>query len=192
LGEAADIFDELGDRSGAAWSINQLGDIARATGDMAECRRFYQLALTTFREANDPWGTARSLADVGYVECEEGNHPAAHAAFCDALEIFAALGHRRGMARVLEGYACLAIVEGRPARALTLAAAAAHARQSISAPLSQAEQLRLDQSLLAARQNLEKEQANRACAAGSEMTMEEAMDYALGEHAVTSSVKPDQ
>jgi predicted ATPase/DNA-binding winged helix-turn-helix (wHTH) protein len=30
LREAADIFDELGDRTGSAWSINQQGDIARA------------------------------------------------------------------------------------------------------------------------------------------------------------------
>ena len=30
LREATDIFEELGDRSGAAWSINQQGDIARA------------------------------------------------------------------------------------------------------------------------------------------------------------------
>jgi tetratricopeptide (TPR) repeat protein len=191
LAEAADIFDELGDRSGTAWSINQQGDIARASGDTAGCRRLYQLALTTFREANDPWGTARSLADLGYVECEAGNHPAAHTAFGDALKIFAALGHRRGMARVLEGYACLASAEGRAARALTQAASAAQARQSISAPLSKAEQQRLDQILFGAWQTLRKEQADSACAVGSGMTMQEAMDYGL-EGAVASSIMPDR
>jgi predicted ATPase/DNA-binding winged helix-turn-helix (wHTH) protein len=192
LSEAADIFEELGDRSGAAWSINQQGDIAHAMGDTAACRRLYQLALTTFREVKDPWGTARSLADLGYVECESARHLAAHAAFCEALEIFSALGHRRGMARVLEGYACLAIAEGFAARALTLAATAAHARQRISAPLSPAEQLKLDQALSSARQSLQKEKADNACAAGSGMTMQEAVRFALEKPAVASSTKQDR
>jgi predicted ATPase/DNA-binding winged helix-turn-helix (wHTH) protein len=186
LAEAADMFEELGDRSGAAWSINQQGDIARATGDTAGCRHLYQLALTTFREVNDPWGVARSLADLGYVECESGHHPAAHTALCEALEIFAALAHRRGIARVLEGYACLAVAEGFAVRALTLAAAAARARQLISAPLPQGEQLKLDQTLLPALQSLQREKANEACTAGSAMTVEEAMHYALQQNQVTS------
>jgi tetratricopeptide (TPR) repeat protein len=192
LSEAADIFEELGDRSGAAWSINQQGDIARATGDMAGCRRLYELALATFREVGDPWGTARSLADLGYVECEAGNHLAAHTALREALEIFAALGHRRGMARVLEGYACLAVAQGCPARAVTLAAAASHARQLISAPLSQTEQWNLDQALLPARQSLLKENVYDACAAGSAMTMQEAMLYALRGQTIASSAMQDQ
>jgi predicted ATPase/DNA-binding winged helix-turn-helix (wHTH) protein len=189
LSEAADIFEELGDRSGAAWSINQQGDIARATGDTAGCRRLYQLALITFREVNDPWGTARTLADLGYVECESAHYVAAHAAFREALELFAALGHRRGMARVLEGFACLAIAEGFAARALSLAAAAAHARQLISAPLPQADQLKLDHALLPARQSLRKEEANAAFSAGSAMTIQQAIRFALEKPAVLSSTK---
>ena len=38
LREATDIFEALGDRSGAAWSINQQGDVAREQGDMAAAR----------------------------------------------------------------------------------------------------------------------------------------------------------
>ena len=34
LREATEIFEDLGDRSGAAWSTNQLGDIAREQGDL--------------------------------------------------------------------------------------------------------------------------------------------------------------
>ena len=149
LGEATGIFEELGDRSGAAWSINQQGDIARATGDIAIARGFYQRALTAFREAGDPWGCARSLTDLGYIDSEQGDHLSAHTAFREAMEIFAGLGHRRGMARALEGYACLALAEGHAARALTLAAAAAHLRRLISAPLSQAEQSKLDRMVAA-------------------------------------------
>jgi predicted ATPase/DNA-binding winged helix-turn-helix (wHTH) protein len=181
LREATNIFEELGDRSGAAWSINQQGDIERAQGDMAGARRLYQRALSAFREAGDAWGSARSLTDLGSLDCEQGDHLAAHAAFREALEIFAGLGHRRGMARALEGSACLALARGHAARALTLAAAAAHLRRSISAPLPQAEQLKLDRTLLPAWKSLSEPEGQCAWAEGSAMHLEKAIQYSLEE-----------
>jgi predicted ATPase/DNA-binding winged helix-turn-helix (wHTH) protein len=181
LREAADIFEALGDRTGSAWSINQQGDIARAQCDMAAARRLYQRALSAFREAGDPWGSARSLTDLAYIDCTQGDHSAAHAACREALEIFAGLGDRRGIARALEGSACLALAQGHAGRALKLAAAAAHLRQSISAPLHQAEQIKLDQTLLPAWKLLSAAEGKRAWAEGCAMSLENAIQYSLGE-----------
>ena len=181
LREAADIFEELGDRSGAAWSINQQGDIARAQGNVAAARGLYQRALSAFREAGDPWGCARSLTDLAYIDCEQGHHRAAHAACREALEIFAGLGHRRGMARALEGSACLALAQGHSERALKLAAAATHLRQLVSAPLHQAEQSKLDQTLLSAWMSIGEAEGTRAWAEGSAMSLEKAIQYSLEE-----------
>jgi predicted ATPase/DNA-binding winged helix-turn-helix (wHTH) protein len=188
LDEATEIFEELGDRSGAAWSINQQGDIARATGDIALARELYQRALAAFREAGDPWGSGRSLTDLGYIDCEQGDYPAARAVYREALEIFAGLGHRRGMARALEGYACLAVTEKDAARALTLAAAADCLRRLISAPLSQAEQSKLDRTLLAAWRSLDDVEGKRAWAEGSAMSLESVMHYSLGDRKSVISV----
>ena len=179
LREATDIFEELGDRSGAAWSINQQGDIARAQGDMAGARRLYQRALLAFRERGDPWGSARSLTDLAYIDCEQGDYLSAHTACREALEIFAGLGHRRGMARVLEGSACLATAQGHAERALKLAAAASHLRQLISTPLPQAEQSKLDQSLLPAWKSLSEAEGKRAWSEGSAMSLGKAIQYSL-------------
>jgi len=179
LREATDIFEELGDRSGAAWSINQQGDIAREQGDLAAARGLYQQALSAFREAGDRWGSARSLTDLGCIDCEQGEHLAARTAYCEALEIFAGLGHRRGIARVLEGSACLALARGQAARALKLAAAAAHLRRLISAPLPQAEQRKLDQTLLPAWELLSEPERKGAWAEGSVMNLEQAIQYSL-------------
>jgi len=181
LHEATDIFQELGDESGAAWSINQQGDISREQDNLVAAREFYQRALSAFRETGDPWGCARSLTDLGYVDCEQGDHFAAHEAYREALQIFAGLGHRRGMARALEGCACLALAQGYAARALTLAGAAAHLRQLISAPLPQAEQLKLEQRLLPAWKSLTGTAASGAWAQGSAMSLEEAIQYSLEE-----------
>jgi predicted ATPase len=181
LHEAADIFLELGDRSGAAWSTNQQGDIARAQGDVLAARILYQASLEAFREAGDPWGSARSLTDLAYIDCEQGDHLASRTEFREALEIFAGLGHRRGAARALEGAACLALAQGHAERALKLAAAAAHLRQLISAPLHQAEQSKLEQELLPAWKLLTEAEGKRAWAAGSAMSLEEAIKDLLEE-----------
>jgi predicted ATPase/DNA-binding winged helix-turn-helix (wHTH) protein len=181
LSEATDIFHQLGDLQGATWSINQEGDIAHAQGDMVAARALYQCALLAFREVGDQWGSARSLTDLAYIDCERGDHLAAHAECREALEIFAALGHRRGMARALEGSACLALAQGHAERALKLAAAAAHLRRVISAPLHQAEQLKLDQTLLLAWKSLSETDGKRAWAEGSAMSLEKAIQYSLEE-----------
>jgi predicted ATPase/DNA-binding winged helix-turn-helix (wHTH) protein len=180
LGEAVDIFEELGDRTGGAWSINQQGDIARAQGDMTAARGLYERALSVFREAGDPWGSARSLTDLASIYCAQGDHLGADSACREALELFAGLGHRRGIARTLEAAAGLALARGHAERALKLAAAAAHIRQSISAHLHQAEQCKLDQTLLPAWKSLTEAEGKRAWAEGSAMSLENAIQYSLG------------
>jgi len=177
--EAAEIFEELGDRSGAAWSISQQGDIEKATGDLTAARGLYQRALAAFREAGDPWGAGRSLTDLGIIDCERGDHAAGRTAFRAGLEIFSGLGHRRGMARILECFACLALAEGHAARALTLAAAAESVRQQISAPLLQAEQSKLDDTLLKAWEALSETEGKAAWATGQAMSLERAVQYSL-------------
>jgi hypothetical protein len=118
---------------------------------------------------------------LGYVDCERGDHSAAHAFYREAMQIFSALGHRRGIARTLEGYACLAVAQGNAERALKLAAAAARLRCLISAPLHQADQSKLNHTLLAAWKSLNEVDGKLAWEAGSAMSPEEAIQYSLQE-----------
>jgi tetratricopeptide (TPR) repeat protein len=192
LGEAAGIFKEVGDASGAAWSINQQGDIARAMGDIDTARDLYRRALAAFREAGDPWGSARCLTDLGYIDLEQANHLSGRAAFREAMEIFAGLGHRRGIARTLEGCACLALAEGHAAQALTLAASARQLRRLIGAHLSQTEQSSLDRMLAPAWRMLSDSEGKVAWEKGSAMSLENATEFSREEPHSISSVGPGQ
>jgi len=192
LREATEIFERLRDPSGSAWSINQQGDIAWEQGDSEAARVFYQRALQAFRTAGDHWGVARSLADLGSIYCEQRDYDAAQDAYGEALEVFAELGHRRGIARALERSASLAAARGQASRALTLAGAAAHLRSVISAPLPQADHLKLEDALAAARQALADADARAAWEAGSRMNMETAIQYALEETATATATLQDQ
>jgi tetratricopeptide (TPR) repeat protein len=181
LEEAGRIFRELGDHSGAAWSLNQRGDIAREEGEVANARELYQRALSAFREAHDRWGIARSLTDLAQIACDERDHVTAHAAYREALSLFVNLGHKRGIARALEGFACSAIAQRDPARALAIAAAAAHLRQWIGAPLMSAEQSKLGDKLQPAWTSLNEADSRAAHARGWAMSLDHAIKYALEE-----------
>jgi predicted ATPase/DNA-binding winged helix-turn-helix (wHTH) protein len=179
--EALEIFNELGDRSGAAWSLNQQGDVAQAQGDASAARELYQNALGAFRDAGDRWGMARSLADLGSIECQEGHYSSAYAVYRESLEIFTSLEHRRGIARVLEGLACLSLARGDARRALTVAAAGAHLRKQMSAPLPPAEQIKLDARLRRAWEMAGDFDGKKAWAEGSAMALETAIQHALAD-----------
>jgi tetratricopeptide (TPR) repeat protein len=179
LREASDIFEKLGDRIGAAWSMNQLGDVVCASGELAKGRGCYERALAAFRDARDPWGTGRSLTDLGYIHLGEDRVGEAHDAFRESLEIFGHLQHRRGIARVLEGYAALALAGRNAAGALKLAAAATRIRRQIDAPLARNEQARVDKTIHSARALLIAAESDKAWTEGIAMSLDSAMDYAF-------------
>ena len=148
---------------------------------MAGARELYQRALSAFREANDRWGIARSLTDLAQIACDERDHVTAHAAYHEALAIFVKLGHKRGIARALEGFACSALAQRDPARALAITAAAAHLRQWIGAPLMPTEQSKLSDKLQPAWTSLNEADSRAAYARGWAMSLDHAIEYALGE-----------
>ena len=183
--ECRAIFEGLGDRTGAAWSLNNEGDIARDQGDSAAARALFEQALAIFRELDDRWGIAGTLADLGTLAREEGNCAAALALFRESLKIFQSLEHKRGIARLLECCACSAAVQKQPERSLRLAGAAAALRQNIGAPLTVAEQVKLETILESARQAL----SNTATAwlEGWDMPLERAIEEVLAPEGASQS-----
>ncbi|HVH73138.1 MAG TPA: tetratricopeptide repeat protein [Candidatus Dormibacteraeota bacterium] len=148
------IFQGLGDRTGVAWSLNCQGDVARDQGDSATARTLYEQGLALFRELDDRWGIAGTLADLGSLAREEQNWPTALSLYRESLRVFQELEHKRGIARLLECFACLAAAQLQAERSLRLAGAAAALRQNIGAPLTPAEQVKLEANLDLARKAL--------------------------------------
>jgi predicted ATPase/DNA-binding winged helix-turn-helix (wHTH) protein len=145
--ECLSIFQELGDRTGVAWSMNYQGDVARDQGDSAAARALYEQALAIFRELGDRWGIAGTLADLGNMASEERNYLTARTLYQQSLKLFLELDHKRGIARLLECFACVAVGQLEADRALRLARAATALRQNIGAPLTPAEQSKLEAAL---------------------------------------------
>src|ERR1019366_7769559 len=114
----------------------------------------YQQGLVFFRELGDRWGIAGTPADLGSLAREQGDHPTARSLYRESIKSFQELDHKRGIARLLGSFASAAAVQLEAESSLRLAGAAAALRQNIGAPLTPAEQAKLESSLHPARQAL--------------------------------------
>jgi hypothetical protein len=122
---------------------------------------------------------AGTLADLGNLLRDRKDYPAAHALYGESLRIFQELGHKRGMARLLECFAGSAAAQSQPERALRLAGSASALRQSLGASLPPAEHARLEKSLDPARQALPGPASAAAWMEGWGMPLEKAIAHAL-------------
>jgi predicted ATPase len=185
--ECGAIFEGLGDRTGVAWSLNNQGDVAREQVDSAAARALYEQGLTIFRELGDRWGIAGTLADLGNLAREQRNCSAALPLYRESLKIFQELDHKRGIARLLECCACSAAVQLQPERSLRLAGVAAALRKSIGAPLTPAEQEKLEAILEPARQALANTASATAWLEGWNMPLDRAIEEVLAPDAASQS-----
>src|SRR6266850_1859428 len=98
------------------------------------------------------------------------------------MTMFQALGHKRGIARVLECFACSAAAKGQPARSLRLAGAAAALRKTVGAALTPSEQAKLERGLEPARQTLTNSTAATVWFEGWTVPLEKAIEEVLLPH----------
>jgi predicted ATPase len=178
-GECLAIFRGIGDRTGVGWSLNYQGDIARDQGDFTSARSLYERALAIFWELGDRWGIAGTLADLGNLAREQRDYATAHSLYRESIKIFEELAHKRGIARLLECFAASAASQGQARRALRLAGAAASLRQNVGAPLTPAEQLKLETSLDPARQEMGNDSGASAWLNGWALSTDEVIQEAL-------------
>jgi tetratricopeptide (TPR) repeat protein len=185
--ECLSIFQGMEDRTGVAWSLNYQGDVARDQGESAAARTLYEQGLAIFRELGDRWGVAGTLADLGSLAREQQDCATAQSLYRESLKIFQDLEHKRGIARLLECFACTAAVQLEAERSLRLAGAAAALRQNIGAPLTTAEQAKLEASLQPARQELTNTAGVTAWLEGWTMPVEKAIEEVLMPEAASPS-----
>jgi hypothetical protein len=139
----------------------------------------YEQGLVIFRELGDRWGIAGTLADLGSLAREQRNYPRAHSLYRESIKTFQELEHKRGIARLLECFACSAAAQLDAERSLRLAGAAAALRQNIGAPLTPAEQAKLEASLHLARQALSNTAGVAAWLEGWTLPVEEVVEEVL-------------
>jgi predicted ATPase/class 3 adenylate cyclase len=170
----------LGDRWAIANSLNNLGIVALDQGDLAEARARLEEAVALHQEIGDRWNHANALNNLANVVRAQGDRAAAQAMYAASLTINAELGDRWALAYLFEDIGALAAAGGEAARALRLVGAATALRTTISAPLSTAEQARLDTLLAPARAVLDPVTQEVLAREGAELPLDHAIALAAG------------
>jgi predicted ATPase len=177
--ECLTMFRKAGDGAGVAWTLNYQGDVAREKADLVAARAFCEQSLAAFRQLRDGWGIASAISDLASLSFDQGNDAEARHLYGESIRMFQELGHKRGIARALECLAASAAAQSNAEQSLHLAGAAAALRQRLGAPLTPAEQPRLEKALEFARRTLGNAAGLTAWMEGWAMPVEQAVRKAL-------------
>src|SRR4029434_1760812 len=92
------LYEEAGDQSGIAASLNALAVAARDRGDYLSAQSNFERSLACWRILADRSAVARCLHNLANVVKVRGDYPRARWALSEATEIFEQLGDRGGAA----------------------------------------------------------------------------------------------
>jgi predicted ATPase/transcriptional regulator with XRE-family HTH domain len=163
----------------ASRMLGLLGRVAMARGDYLLARKLLEQSLRLQREQADQQGLAWTVLELARLAHAEGQDAQAGRLLAEGLGRARAADDRRTLARGMEEVA-LVVAGDQPARAVSLAAAAAELRRSIGAELVPAERARLRSWETSVRAVLGESAYGAARAEGQHYTLEEAISLALG------------
>jgi tetratricopeptide (TPR) repeat protein len=133
--QALEGFRSIGDPSGEAWALSNLGLTLRKLGDSGGAREAFATAVDLWRKADDReeqrFGLARSLNNLGMALRDEEDFEGARELFEEALAIRHKIGDADGVSRTLNNLGRVAILEEDPQRAAALHTQALEIRRAI-------------------------------------------------------------
>jgi adenylate cyclase len=183
LDESLALSREMGDKQGIAWSLNNLGFIAAAQGDFAPAQALLDESLALRREMGDKYGIGMSLHDLGYVALSQTNYPTARRLYEESLVLRREIGDKPGTMYCLVGLAGVAAAgpeEG--ARAAQLAGRAEALRAGMGSTMEPVQRGVYERAVATVKAALGEAAFNAAFDAGQKMTLDEAVQFALGEN----------
>jgi len=170
---------ELGERTGAAVALLNLGQVALASGNDGHAQSYLDESLATFQELGAKVYSAYTLACLGYIARRAGAIERAKARLAESLVLMQELDDETGIASCLVGLAGVAALEGqakRSAKMLGMVDTIAKATDLLSGPITRIE---YEYALAATRAQLDQATFEAACAEGRPMGREEVVAYAL-------------
>jgi predicted ATPase/class 3 adenylate cyclase/Tfp pilus assembly protein PilF len=174
------VAREIEARDLIATLLNNLGEIARIRGDYGQARALYEEALGNEVQGSTQ-GRSIRLFNLGFVACAQGDYEAARSFFTQGLVISRQLGDRVSIASCLEGFAGVYAMNGEPERAARLLGAGEALRKVANSPVQAGDRDEYDRFVAAARSALGEEAFAAALVEGHALSLEEAIELALGE-----------
>jgi predicted ATPase/DNA-binding CsgD family transcriptional regulator len=184
--ESQALYEQAGDRRGIAIALGCRARLERQQGRDREAVPIFEQTVALFRELGDDRSLANSFINLGQSALTLGNLDQSLRYFTECLELRQSLGNTLGIGEVLEGFAALASVQGRPRRAARLYGAAQALREITGAPLIEADRVHQERYIGEIRRRLGNASFATEWAAGRATGPEEAVRFALRSGAVSA------
>lgn len=159
-------------------TLSSLGNLARAKGDYARARDELERALAWARERDFSFAVASGLVSLGHVAIEQSDYPRATTLYREALELYRTLLNPASIAWLLQGVA-VTTGAGGDAEAVARLAGAIAGLRAIAGAAESAAWPPFASACAAARQALDEEAYDDACAQGAALAPARAISYAL-------------
>jgi len=183
LEESVALFRDVGDAWGLMDTRDQLGIVARAEGDYMQAGLLFEESLAISRETGNKGSLATSLKGLADVVQDQGDYRRALALYQESLALARRFEWKEGIAHCLVGVGGVASAVGQAERAARLLSAAETLLDSIGLSLAAWPEVRadFDHYVAVARAQLDEASFAAAWAAGRQLTLAQAVAYALGE-----------
>jgi non-specific serine/threonine protein kinase len=187
LAKSLAAFEGLEDATGVGFVYATQGMVASARDDYQRAEDLLWSSLQIFRETSDQLGRSTSLRILAGVARRRGELEDATTLFREALQSADGVGCRADRAWCLEGLAGIACAQGMPERAARLFGATLALRQTAGIRLASALPSELEQDRIDTRTKLGDKAFEAEVAVGRQMTLRQAMEFALSDSPQPSS-----
>jgi predicted ATPase/DNA-binding SARP family transcriptional activator len=177
--ESVRLRRELGAKAGINHALNALGEVLRFLGEYPRARQVHEECLAMARELGNLEAIYIALCSLGHIARRQQEYTQAVLWLQEGLILASDVGDRQNTAYLLEELAGVALGQGAADRAVRLWAATASEREAINCPLMPHERAAYELDYANARDQLDVLTWERAWAADSVMTLEQAVAYAL-------------
>lgn len=158
-----------------------LADIPFAQGDDEAARRLYEEAAAVARELNDINTLTYCSRRLGYVALILADYSKAAECFSESLRWNQQIRHLQGINRCIAAFASMWVAQGKLVEAAQLCGAVEGFLSARSASLFYWDAPFFNRSLIKLRGDLPKPVFERAWSKGYKMTLDQAVEFALGE-----------
>jgi predicted ATPase/DNA-binding SARP family transcriptional activator len=189
LEEGLKLYREIGDKWGISETLGYLGMIPLNTGDYRKATRHFEEALEISREIGNRHSGYVSSYNLALIARAQGGYERAVRLYVEGLRLVVEVGDRADIAYCIEGLAELVGERDDAERAARLFGASEALLEAVGAPLYVQVQDRgsIERAVEALRSRLDETTFEAAWAEGRAMTLEQAIDYALGETPLRSA-----
>jgi predicted ATPase len=180
LEESLRMAREAGLRSQEAQSSEILGFIAADRTEYDEARTHFRESMRVYQEIGATFNALLEKSNLAHLERRIGNYEDALEHYRETIIAFRNIGQTGAVLHQLECFGFIALAQNQNERALKLFAAANRLREQADRPMTPAEQIYFDEQLTDLREKMDLMKFDSIWSQGFGMTMEQAIDMALG------------